>query len=724
MSTDRRARNKVAAWANRASGDSGINLDSGPYVAVIKSNIDPTRCGRLQVFIPDLGGDENNVQNWRTVSYASPFFGATYQPEASKNTSIDNVHQTYGMWMVPPDIGNEVLCTFVNGDPGRGYWFACINKHLSHGMVPGIGATVNPLESGTVTNDSVKNSIAQSTTPTLPAAEFNENIETNISDRFLQNAKAIHEYQAEQLVKQGLDRDPVRGAVTSSSQRETPSMVFGISTPGRPVNDPADDPDYLNKLGRDEISEDEYAVRVRRGGHSFVMDDGSVISGRDQLMRLRTATGHQLLMNDYERVIYLANSDGSVWMEFTGDGHVMFYSAGGFSLRTEGDMNLHSDKDINIHAKQSLKIKAEQSILMDSPSMTLKANDSFTAFSGKVQIGSSGNLFLSADSKGEFTSDGPMIISGSRTDINTKPGTKVKDPGNLKPNEHADTGRETSLHPWVSVPKALSSIATIAPSHEPWFRGTGTPQGSTLLPKGAAARGGSTPKPIGQGPAPSKEVAPVDCGEKTFESSLDPGPKSAMGQPVKGALDPNWLKRPDAPNPPGGVGTLDQYQTQCLMAQIAFSESAWNYKARNSLNYVGRYQTGAAVLVDQGYIKMDYFKQYRNGAVNKPESWTGKDGITSLDDYFSNAAVQEAVMYRLLKSNYNTLLRIGGIKNGDDPCTVAGILQVAHLLGAGGARDWRKNGGGQDANGTTGAVYFNKARYAIDVLASRGTNVA
>jgi hypothetical protein len=708
MGTERRLGTKLPKWADKTS-TTGLRLDAGPYVGVIKNNLDPTKSGRLQVFIPDLGGDEDNVQNWRTVSYASPFFGATNQPEASKSSEFDKVHHTYGMWMVPPDIGNEVLCTFVNGDPGRGYWFACVNKHLSHVMLPAVG-TNGPFDTSKVKSTIVKNALAQKTTPTLPAAEFNENEQANISSGFLENKKAIHEAQAEILIKQGLDRDPVRGAITTSSQRETPSQVFGISTPGRPApgQDPALDPNYTSALSRGEIDETKYSVRSRVGGHSFVMDDGEIETGRSQLMRLRTASGHQLLMSDTERLIYIANSDGSVWLEFSGSGQISAYAGGGINIRTDGDFNFHADGNINMHAGKSFNLRADGGIIQDSPKIILKATDSFLTYGGKVEIGSGGNLLLSADSKGEFTSDGPMILSGSRTDINTRPGTKIKDPGSIKVNQHNDTVRESDEHPWQSAPGQLSSIVRVAPSHEPWPRLTGIPQGQP-------ARGGEE---INAGPAPAKVEIPVG------EPSGDPGPDSAQGQAVKGPLDPGWMNKPDAPNPPGGVGPLSQYETKCLMAQIAFSESAWNYRARNSLNYVGRYQTGAAALTDAGYIKMEYFKQYRNGAVNNDGAWTGKDSINNLEDYFNNKGVQESVMYSLMQSNYKTMVRIGAIKTGDSKETVAGMIQVAHLLGAGGAKSWRFTAGGADANGTTGAVYYNKARYAVNVLAGSGTSTA
>jgi len=729
MASDKRLGTKLPDWTNREK-TAGMKFDTATYVGIVKNNIDPTRSGRLQVWIPDLGGDENNVQNWRTVNYASPYFGTTYQPEASKNNKFDQVQHTYGMWAVPPDIDNEVLCTFVGGDPGRGYWFACVNNNLSHNMLPAIGTNSN-LDPNSVDpkNELIKNSLAQATKPTLPAAEFNQNDEKNMGDTFRQNKCAIHEFQANILINQGLDKDPVRGAITSSSQRETPSHVFGISTPGRPIKDPADDPDYEKKLALNKIDEAEYGIRGRKGGHTFVMDDGDDATGKDQLLRLRTAGGHQLLMNDSERIVYVANSDGSVWMEFSGTGQVNVYAGGGVNIRTDGDFNFHADGNMNLHAGGTFNVKALRGLNLDTNAMVLKGSERITMYGGKVGIGSSGMLELSGSAGTTLQSDGKMAFVGSKIDLNNGGAIVVADPGNLKTVQHNDTSRESDKHPWVTANKTLTSIVTVAPSHEPWPR--------------QKADGAM----INEGPAPSKTIAPVDCAPRqptntvgtgsgsvltdgsgnpvttgSSDMGLDPGPAKAKGQKVKNPCPVEYMSRPDAPNPPGGVGPLNTNHVKAIMAAMAWAESNWKYEIQNTIGFIGRYQFGAAALVDCGYIKKDYYKQTpRNSVANQDIAWTGKEGCSSKATWFKAKAAQESAMYQLITKNYSTLTKNGGIKADDDLCTVAGMICTAHLLGPTGAKKWRMTASGADAYGSTGEKYFNIGRYAIDILSPRAT---
>ena len=466
MATDKRLGKKLPEWIRREDTP-GVRLDSGPYIGLVKNNRDPARSGRLQIWIPDLGGDENNPKNWRTVGYASPFTGSTYQPggtSGSKNNKFDEVPHSYGMWAVPPDIGNQVLCTFVAGDPNRGYWFACINPSLSHYMMPGLAAG-NSVDTSN-SSDTIKKQY-DSATSFWPVTEFNDNLDSNYNPAYINNPKPPHEYQVNVLVDQGLDRDPIRGAIGSSSQRESPSMVFGISTPGRAVNDPALDPAYQEKLRAGTLTDADTAVRARRGGHTFVMDDGDS-QGAHQLIRLRTAGGHQVLMNDSEHVLYIANSDGNAWMEFTGGGHINLYSAAGINVRTEGDFNFHSDGDINMNSAGNVRIKAN-TISTQSSITSIKSTTSFSMDAGKISLLSKGAVGFEGAS-GSFKVSGELVLTGSKIQLNSKTPEALTPIPDLKTYKQPDVSWDTTKDLYVKVAESFETITTITPTHEPWDR--------------------------------------------------------------------------------------------------------------------------------------------------------------------------------------------------------------------------------------------------------------
>lgn len=491
MATDKVQGNQTPKWADR-NAIPGQRLDAATYIGIVKNNVDPLRSGRLEVWIPEFGASQNESESnsifWRTVSYASPYFGSTYQPEASKNNSFENTNQTYGMWMVPPDIGNQVLCTFVNGDPNRGYWFACINPTLSHYMVPGIAAG-NKLANA---SPAISSSVVNGSNPpqSLPVAEFNENQPDAIKGSFYENPKPIHDFQANVLFKQGLDRDSTRGAISSSSQRESPSQVFGFNTPGRPVNDPADDPAYKEKLARGEIKDSDYAIRVRKGGHQFVMDDGDTL-GNDQLVRIRSAGGHQILMHDSKKTMYVANSEGSVWIELSESGHMHIYTAGGFNVRSEGDLNFHG-KSIKMQAEGDFNISAGGGFNVSGGSISMTGIGSAYLYGGKVSVGSGGALVMSSGGAMTVGSGAAITIDGSTIDLNNGGGGNSIGPQVLRPNKHDDSTYDTKTRLWSTVKDASTSIVGIMPAHEPWARNA-----STL------------------GPAPEKQVNDSVCPPKS-----------------------------------------------------------------------------------------------------------------------------------------------------------------------------------------------------------------
>ena len=655
MAIDQRAGTKVIKSLRREEAGAS-RVDPYPYIGIVKNNLDPTRSGRLQIYIPDLGGDEQDQTSWRTVSYSSPFMGYTTNENiADTANTFESVSHSYGMWMVPPDIGVQVIALFIAGDPLRGYWISCVNPNLSHHMIPALAGSPN--------------AIGNKGAP-APVVEFNENSTENITNpAFYNQLKPIHKIQAEILKVQGLDQDPIRGAISSSSQRETPSHVFGISTPGRPLNDPADDLNYLTKLNSDTLPPEYYKIKSRQGGHTFVMDDGATL-GQDRLVRLRTAKGHQILMHDSANTLYIAHADGTSWIELTSDGRVNVYSQGAFSVRSESDINLHSDKNININAANNINLKAGNKIQAESVRTTL--------LTGSLGVETSGDAEFRTGSRFNVETGASMSL---------KVGSTYALEAQTILNNSGGTVGVGQIKGFVIANTDLNTIVTVAPTHEPFYRGV-TP--AFFNPENS-----------------SSGIEP----QATYIGNVD-ATKNLAGSEVKSPAGTKDLR--NQPDATGTVGNLSKDQMTAYLAQIGKSESGGNYDTTNQLGYVGKYQFGYQALIDQGYVKSSVTS---NAQLSNPNSWTGKDGITDRSAWLSNGSVQESAMLTYTQTNYTRMVSNGAITADMPPEDVGGMLATSHLLGAGGANTWRKGGGGADANGTTGDTYFQKGKFAISVLA-------
>ena len=338
-----------------------VDNDPGPYIGTVKVTNDPLKMGRLGVNIPALtltnDPDPGNVI-W--CQYLSPFYGAKSIKAVSEVDPYlyKETQHSYGMWAVPPDVDTDVLVIFAKGEQkaSTAFWIGCVQKPLVNQQVPGNGASVNTSKAAEATEFAETSKLAEYGTDFLPAGEKNQRMYA--PGEVLQSADKwkypVNDILADQLMSQGLVQDTVRGTTSSSARRESPSRVFGINTPGR-----------IDPNSRElNIGLDNTKVRTDRvPGHSFVMDDGAV-DGTNQLTRLRTASGHQLLMHDTDGVVYLANGSGNAYIEMQKNGRIDVYSGvGGINLRTEGDFNLHSDSNINMHANGQIRMSSAKEMI-------------------------------------------------------------------------------------------------------------------------------------------------------------------------------------------------------------------------------------------------------------------------------------------------------------------------------------------------------------------------
>ena len=422
--------------------EKGSSNDSGPYIAVVKNTVDPLRMGRLGVVVPELSrtdGHDINPSQIIWCQYLSPFYGAKPFKANTKDPAEGPQQRSYGMWAIPPDVDTNVLVIFAKGEKGQknAFWLGCIQEPLTNHMVPGNGASENVIQDSNNYSEEERargggsnfSDLEKYGTTYLPVQEKNKKRyregETNLT--MGEWEYPVNTALADQLLEQGLVQDEIRGTTSSSARRETPSQVFGWNTPGR-----------ISENSRElNIGVNDTPLQVDRDlGHSFVMDDGDE-GGENRLTRIRTASGHQLLMHDTEGVVYIANASGKAFIEMNADGKVSIYATDGISMRTEGDFNLHSDRNIQFHAKEKIKFTAEEDVVLNAEKYIYAMGQS-----GILNASHKGSVrHYAKDGITSFT-DGPQLhgasgridLAGSEVHFNSVSARATWGPSWMKPD--------------------------------------------------------------------------------------------------------------------------------------------------------------------------------------------------------------------------------------------------------------------------------------------------
>jgi hypothetical protein len=368
----------------------------GPFEAIVRNHLDSEFMGNLEVEIlksNSEGSTPNTSGELVQVSYLNPFYGVTPFAGSSANDTFPYTQKSYGMWAVPPDVGTKVLVIFAEGNKSRGFWIGCIQEKYMNFMTPG--------NASTKFNNQDQEKL-------LPVGEYNKRVEEGVGNDPTQFVKPVNTDALNILERAGLSLDQIRGTTTSSARREVPSMVFGISSPG-PLDRRPGHPTV--KYGDSGAQIDLPSSRLT--GTSIVMDDGdpsmyrkgpaggenavpseytTLDNGGDpsipanELFRIRTRTGHQILLHNSEDLIYIAHGSGGSWIEMTANGKIDIYAKDSVSIHTENDFNFKADRDINIEAGNNINIKAGNQMMTE------------TSANWEVKVGADGKLTCAGSS--------------------------------------------------------------------------------------------------------------------------------------------------------------------------------------------------------------------------------------------------------------------------------------------------------------------------------------
>ena len=690
---------KGIAKASKPDAGGGV-LRSLPVLGVVKNNIDPTHGGRLQVYVADFGApNPDDSSSWTTVGMMVPFFGATSGSGATTGFGTFTQNPvSYGMWYSPPDIGSTVVCIFINGDPSYGYYIGSVPTPEELQMVPAIGATTNVLM-----NPGEAAGYGGATQ--LPVANLNNN-NTAVADGpgFLNAPKPVHSYAAAIYTQQGLLRDTIRGPITSSALRESPSRVgWGVNTPGRPIFEGGfTDANILDNL------KDSPKLKLisRRGGHSIVMDDGDNI-GKDQVVRIRTALGHQILMSDDGQCLHIIHSNGQSWIELGKEGTIDMYSTNSVNIRTQGDLNLHADNNININAKKDLNIAAENININAEKNTKVRVGAAFNTYvMGQYTVKADGAMSMLTSSIGSYAAASTMFVNGSIVNLNT--GSTSATPQEVQPVPivaHTDTLGDATKG-FAAAPGKLLSVVSRAPAHAPWSNAN---QGVDVKTTTSASQ--ALPKPptpavaaanFATATAPATPVTPAVAAtvpaSAAVSLALDKNVTSTMVGAVAAnaaAAAPSVVKT--------GTGTVTDAVGQTVAAVGSLALPA------KMLEAAGVLKSGSAALIN-GIVA-------GGGTVTAAMTenlFTGIPGAENLTALVKNIPAQVTVQVTNFQQSQVALTKVGAITGNEAPGQIAGVVMSGAQAGIPATTSFIKN-----ALASAGSI----ASSAGSLLASAGSGL-
>lgn len=426
-----------------------LKNNPGPFLARVVVNHDPDYSGKIRVQILHSGATgTQSTGELVTANYLSHYWSGTPTQFNGPANTFQDTQKSWGAWIPTPEIGSIVVVIYIEGNSGNAYWLGGV-----------INSTYYQDKNFAVPDKAATTYNVDDNGSRLPVSEWNTNTtETGPTDT--EKLKPVDPI-ATVFKTQGLLKDDIRGITTSSARRESPSNIFGFNTPG-PL-------DYTSPK-KDIGTPDDVALAFvhKLGGSSFVMDDGDkkffrktsasdgppdYVTGFDsggdnkiphnELIRIRTRTGHQILLHNSEDLIYIGNAKGTTWIELTSNGKIDIFAEDSISIHTKNDLNVRADRDLNLEAGRNINIKSGKTTHIESVVNT--------------EIYSKVDTIITSEKLSHINSGTEHRETAGKIYMNSLKNIAVK-----------TKGLATYFNPTETDGTSIESILLRVPTHEPW----------------------------------------------------------------------------------------------------------------------------------------------------------------------------------------------------------------------------------------------------------------
>lgn len=347
---------------------------------VVVDTSDPQQNGRVRIWCPSVDGDRAGLKNenlpWAT--YVSALAGQTLDYPAGSSASQTPGLLSYGLW-TPPKVGALVVVGFLYNDPNQRFYLG--SYFMDHGN--------RSLPTGRNRPDlGVTTPLSDTFDPVQPQTS---NLQTQFNGKVdAPQARTRGAYER-QVAQDKTDKDGSEGYQKGVKETGLDPQTYCLTTPGR---------------------------------HSIIFQDNP----ENARVRIKTADGNQVILDDANERIYISTAKGNTWVELDSDGHVHIHAGESISMASGGDINMTASGSIN-----------------------MKAGGNFNAAaSGYARVSACSDVSLSGDQGVNITSGASMNLLASGVILQTGSTIHLNGPS-------AETA------PCATDPG-------IIPTHEPWER--------------------------------------------------------------------------------------------------------------------------------------------------------------------------------------------------------------------------------------------------------------
>jgi len=322
----------------------------GLMEGVVMDTNDPQQMGRLKLWVPALDGDLYNIEDLPWATYSSPMAGQTRDYPAGPSGAVTHGFHSYGLWAVPK-AGALCVVGFLYGDANKRVYMGSYFR--DHGNRSDLGNT--PL------SDTLD-----------PVEPQNTNLTAQFRGQLTASEARTRGAYERSVAQDKTDKDGTEGYQTD--------LIEPKDKKGNALYDP------------------QTYVLTTPGRHSLIFQDNPV-TGR---VRVKTAAGHQIILDDANERIYVSTARGASWFEMDQDGRIHVYGAdsisfstgGDFNVTAVGDFNINAGGDVNIQAGASMKVAACSDMNISGAGVNLESTSGFNVLAAGDLLATAPNIHL------------------------------------------------------------------------------------------------------------------------------------------------------------------------------------------------------------------------------------------------------------------------------------------------------------------------------------------